>query len=207
MLTLNEKISHADTIYAQLVLPYELRVNSRLRTALASGEEVAIFTQRGTVLRNNDLLKSEDGKVVQVVSATEPTYRITCNSPLDLMRCAFHLGNRHTETQVAEGHLRILQDSVLKDMLEGLGATVVEEDAQFEPESGAYSSDGGHHHGHDDHDHDHGHDHDHDHGHSHGPRGPLAPIPKRQKIHSGAETDVNKPGGKRHDHGAQAKVS
>ncbi len=206
MLTLNEKTSHADSIYAQLVLPYELRVNSRLRTALACGEEVAIFTQRGTVLRNNDLLKSEDGKVVQIVSATEPTYRITCNSPLDLMRCAFHLGNRHTETQVADGFLRILQDSVLKDMLEGLGATVVEEDAQFEPESGAYASGGGHHHGHD---HDH-HDHDHDHEHSHGSRGPLAPIPKRQKIHSGDEaiaSGVNQPGGKRHNHGAQAKLS
>ena len=90
-------------IFAQLVLPYELRENSRLRTALASGEEVAIFTARGTVLRNNDLLKGDDGRVVQIVAAEEPTYRITCNTPHDLLRCAFHLGNRHTQTQVGEG--------------------------------------------------------------------------------------------------------
>ncbi len=168
MLTLNTKIARADSIFAQLVLPYELRENSRLRTALESGEEVAIFTQRGTVLRNNDLLSSEDGKVVQIIAANEPTYRITCHTPFDLLRCAFHLGNRHTQTQVGRDFVRIAQDSVLKRMLEGLGATVVEENAQFEPESGAYSSGGGHH-GHGD-----------GHGHSHGP---LAPIPVNQKIH------------------------
>lgn len=173
MLTLNAKIAQAETISAQLVLPYELRENSRLRTALASGEEVAIFMERGTVLRNNDLLQSDDGRVVQIIAEEEPTFRITCESTLQLLRCAFHLGNRHTQTQVGDGFLRIVQDSVLKEMLTGLGATVVEENAQFEPESGAYG--GGHHH--------HG---ENEHSHSHGP---LAPIPARQKIHRGM--DVN----------------
>ncbi len=167
MITLNTKIDRAESVFAQLVLPYEMRENSRLRTALESGEEVAIFTERGTVLRNNDLLKSADGRVVQIIAAHEPTYRITCRTPHDLLRCAFHLGNRHTQTQIGEGFLRIHADSVLKQMLEGLGATVTEENAQFEPESGAYGGGGHHHHGD-------GHYHAH---------GPLAPIPARQKIH------------------------
>jgi urease accessory protein len=166
MLTFNTKIDHAESIFAQLILPYEMRENSRLRTTLASGEEVAIFTPRGTILRNNDLLKGDDARVIKIVAAQEPTYRITCDTPFDLLRCAFHLGNRHTQTQIGEGFLRIHQDTVLKQMLEGLGAIVMEEDAQFEPESGAYGS-GGHHHGD-------GHYHAH---------GPLAPIPARQKIH------------------------
>lgn len=185
MFTLNAKIAHADMISARLILPYELRENSRLRTTLESGEEVAIFTARGTVLRNNDLLKGDDGRVVQIVAADEPTYRITCPSPHDLLRCAFHLGNRHTQTQVGEGFLRICQDSVLKEMLEGLGASVVEESAQFEPEAGAYSG-GGHHHADEDH---HGHSHDHPHGHSHG-HGPLAPIPVHQKIHRATDSKL-----------------
>ena len=169
MLTLNTRISTADKVSAQLVLPYELRENSRLRTALPSGEEVAIFIPRGTVLRNNDLLMGDDGRVVQIVAAQESTYRITCAKPHDLLRCAFHLGNRHTQTQVGEGFLRIARDNVLKEMLEGLGATVIEEDAQFEPEAGAYGSGGHHHH--------HG---ESSQGHAHGP---LAPIPVHQKIH------------------------
>ncbi|MEP6878177.1 MAG: urease accessory protein UreE, partial [Nitrosospira sp.] len=119
MLTLKSRVGHADSVSAQLILPYELRENSRLRTKLASGEEVAIFTERGTVLRNNDLLTGDDGRVVQIIAAQEPTYRIACDTPRELLRCAFHLGNRHTQTQVGEGFLRIYQDSVLKEMLEG----------------------------------------------------------------------------------------
>ena len=129
------------------------------------------------MLRNNDLLRGDDGRVVQIIAAQEPTYRVTCKTSHNLLRCAFHLGNRHTQTQVGEDFLRIYQDSVLREMLLGLGATVVEENAQFEPESGAYSG-GGHHHHDDD-----GHSHSHSHG-------PLAPIPAHQKIHRATDSKV-----------------
>lgn len=163
MLTLNTKIDHAEHIDGELLLPYDQREKSRLRATLTSGEEVAVFTVRGTVLRNGDLLRGDDGRVVRINAASEATYRVEASSPHQLLRCAFHLGNRHTQAQVGEGFLRIRKDPVLKEMLEGLGALVQEEQAAFEPESGAYG--GGHHH--------HGDDHHH----------PLAPIPVRQKIH------------------------
>jgi urease accessory protein len=170
MLTLNTKVDAADKIDGELVLPYELREKSRLRAALVSGEEVALFTVRGTVLRDGDLLRGDDGRVVRIVAAKEATYRVACPTQYALLRCAFHLGNRHTQAQVGDGFLRIRKDPVLKEMLEGLGATVAEELASFEPEAGAYG--GGHHHG-DDHRHS----------------SPLAPIPLRQKIHR--PTDKN----------------
>lgn len=169
MLTLNTKVETADTLAGELILPYELREKSRLRATLASGEDVAVFTVRGTVLRHGDLLRGDDGRVVQIVAAAEATYRVDCPTPHALLRCAFHLGNRHTQAQVGgddagKGFLRIRKDPVLKDMLLGLGANVTEEQAPFEPESGAYG--GGHHH--------------HDDGH---PHNPLAPISLRQRIH------------------------
>lgn len=164
MLTLHTRIQQAEEIAGELILPYELREKSRLRATLASGEEVAVFTVRGTVLRDGDLLRGDDGRVVRIVAAAEATYRVTCPTARDLLRCAFHLGNRHTQAQVGDGFLRIRQDSVLKEMLEGLGATVTAEQATFEPESGAYGGGHGHHHG--------------DDGHH-----PLAPIPLRQRIH------------------------
>jgi urease accessory protein len=163
MLTLNTKIDHAEKIDGELLLPYDQREKSRLRATMTSGEDVAVFTVRGTVLRNGDLLRGDDGRVVRINAAKEATYRVEASSPHQLLRCAFHLGNRHTQAQVGDGFLRIRKDPVLKEMLEGLGALVVEEEAAFEPESGAYG--GGHHH--------HGDDHHH----------PLAPIPVRQKIH------------------------
>ena len=161
MLTLNTKIGHADKIDDELVLPYELREKSRLRAKLRSGEEVALFTARGSVLRDGDLMIGDDGRVIRIVAAAEATYRVECATPHSLLRCAFHLGNRHTQTQVGDGFLRIRQDAVLKEMLQGLGATVREESAAFEPESGAYSG---------------GHAHD-------SAAHPLAPIPLRQRIH------------------------
>jgi urease accessory protein len=172
MLTLNTKVTSAEKIDGELVLPFELREKSRLRATLTSGEDVAVFTVRGTVLRHGDLLQGADAsgatRIIKITAAQEATYRVDCNTPRDLLRCAFHLGNRHTQAQVAgeasSGFLRIRKDAVLKEMLEGLGATVTEELAAFEPESGAYG--GGHHH--------HGDDHHHN---------LLAPIPLRQKIH------------------------
>lgn len=163
MLTLHTKLENAEKADGELVLPYELREKSRLRATLASGEEVAVLTVRGTVLRDGDLLKGDDGRVIVVKAAPEATYRVECTSPQALLRCAFHLGNRHTQAQVGDGWLRIRKDTVLKDMLAGLGAQVIEEQAPFEPEAGAYG--GGHHH-HDGH-----------------PHHALAPIPLRQKIH------------------------
>jgi urease accessory protein len=167
MLTLNTKIDTAAQIDGELVLPFELREKSRLRAQLTSGEEIAVFTIRGTILRHGDLIQGNDGRIVRIVAAKEDTYRIDCATPGDLLRCAFHLGNRHTQTQVDRdagiGFLRIRKDTVLKEMLERLGASVTEEQAPFEPESGAYGS--AHHHHVDD------------------QRHPLAPIPLRQKIH------------------------
>jgi len=166
MLTLHTKTEQAEQIYGQLELPYELREKSRLRARLLSGEEVAVLTVRGSVMRHGDLLMASDGRTVQILAAAEPTYKVECDSAQSLLRCAFHLGNRHTQAQVGAGFLRIRQDPVLKEMLQGLGASVSEEMAAFEPESGAYG--GGHHHA----------DHDGHHGHH-----PLAPIPLRQRIH------------------------
>lgn len=144
MHTFHTKVDSAASIAARLVLPYDQREKCRLRARLDNGEEVAIFTVRGTVLRGGDLLSGEDGRVIEVVAAREPTYLVQCPTVLVLARCAFHLGNRHTQAQVGAGNLRIRQDPVLRDMLTGLGALVTPELAPFEPESGAYG--GGHHH-------------------------------------------------------------
>src|SRR3954468_15182584 len=97
MLTLHTKVAHADSIAAQLVLPYDLREKCRLRATLSTGEEVAVFTVRGTVLRGGDLLTGADGRVIEVIAAKEPTFLVRCQDAHTLLRCAFHLGNRHTQ--------------------------------------------------------------------------------------------------------------
>jgi len=175
MISLHTRIAVADVVHDTLVLPFEQRERCRQRARLASGEEVALFLVRGTVLRDGDLLLGEGGRVVRVEAALEPTYVVRCSDATLLARCAFHLGNRHTQTQVGPGWLRIRVDPVLREMVAGLGADVGEELAKFEPEAGAYG--GGH-----------------VHHHQQGPGGLLAPVPLRQKIHRPSDVTPVEPG-------------
>ncbi|MBV8654005.1 MAG: urease accessory protein UreE [Alphaproteobacteria bacterium] len=131
----------------RLVLSFELRRKSRLRVRLESGRDAALLLERGSVLRDGDLLRAEDGTVVQIVAADEAVAHVTAADALALMRAAYHLGNRHIPVEVGLGWLRLERDHVLEHMLEHLGVSVTHEMAPFEPEAGAYG--GGHHHNHD----------------------------------------------------------
>ncbi|MCB5189508.1 urease accessory protein UreE [Methylobacillus arboreus] len=148
MLGISKKIESASQVDDQLVLPFDRRQKSRLRVELASGTEAALLLERGTVLRGGDLLQAEDGRVVQVVAADEPVLLVTAETAQQLMRAAYHLGNRHVPLEVGNSWLRLEQDHVLQEMLVGLGVQVEGQMAPFEPEAGAYG--GGHRHHHDD---------------------------------------------------------
>lgn len=123
-----------------LVLPFEARTRSRLRTRLANGEEVGLFLPRGTVLRDGDVLLAADGRRVRVVAQIEQLAEVRSSDPLLLARAAYHLGNRHVPVQIGPGVLRLACDSVLEDMLRQLGLVPVTVEAPFAPEAGAYGS-------------------------------------------------------------------
>ncbi len=127
-----------------LLLPFESRCKSRLRTRLASGEEVGLFLERGRLLRGGDRLLGKDGRIVEVVAAAEALMEAQSADPLQLARAAYHLGNRHVAVQVLPGSLRFARDHVLGEMVRGLGLPVSEVEAPFEPEAGAYGAHGGH---------------------------------------------------------------
>lgn len=123
----------------RLELPFETRTKSRLRTRLASGEEVGLFLPRGTILRGGDRLLAKDGRIVRVVAAPEDLLEVRCRDAQDLARAAYHLGNRHVAVQVGPEWLRLQSDHVLENMLVGLGCQVRAVTAPFEPEAGAYA--------------------------------------------------------------------
>ncbi len=164
-----------------LTLPYDARCKSRLATALDNGEDVALLMPRGTVLADGDMLVADDGGLVRIAAASEQLMRVRAANPGQLMRAAYHLGNRHTPVELGHDFLQLEIDPVLKQMLQGIGMQVEIVDAPFQPEPGAYG--GGHRHGHDesfaedyalaqqvyaDHDPQHNDRHTHEHGHNHG---------------------------------------
>ena len=154
-------------------LDWDVRQKSRFDATDSAGRQIGVFLPRGTAVRGGDVLVAEDGSLIQVIAAPQSVLKIThCSqhgSPYDLIRAAYHLGNRHVPIELKPNHLKIEPDHVLADMLRAMHLIVNAVDEAFEPENGAYAKGGhtgGHHHGH-----DHG---DHDHGHSHAPTAPVA---------------------------------
>jgi urease accessory protein len=146
---------------ASVELDWDVRQKSRFDATDSTGRQIGVFLPRGTAVRGGDVLVAEDGSMICVVAAPQPVLIITpCaehGSAFDLVRAAYHLGNRHVQIELKPDHLKIEPDHVLADMLRAMHLTVKEATVAFEPEGGAYAS-GGHAHGHD-HDRDHGHDH------------------------------------------------
>jgi urease accessory protein len=170
----------ADTV----VLDFDDRHRRRTAMTGTRGLEFLLDLENAIVLRGGDALVLDDGRLIEVVAAPEPLVEIRGTDPLHLVRVAWHLGNRHLPTQIMPKGLRIRRDHVIEAMVKGLGARVIEIDAPFDPEGGAYASGGhahapasdphdhaahdhGHRHSHEDHHHDEHCGHDHHHGHSH----------------------------------------
>jgi urease accessory protein len=176
---------------AQLELDWDVRQKSRFDATASDGRQVGVFLPRGTVVRGGDVLLTQDGSFLRVVAAPQAVLRITActdhthdhghnhghehhhvhdhghahDGAFDLMRAAYHLGNRHVPIELKPDHLKIEPDHVLADMLRAMHLIVREDLLAFEPEAGAYAAQGPAHGS--VHDHGHGHDHGHRHGHGH----------------------------------------
>ena len=137
-LKLDKSIDHPRAAERRLLLPFGERSKSRARHFLDNGEEAGLFLERGTVLRDGDLLLADDGRVIEVQAAAESVSTVHTENPLLQARACYHLGNRHVALQIGTGWLRYQHDHVLDDMLRGFGLAVTVEEAAFEPEGGAY---------------------------------------------------------------------
>jgi urease accessory protein len=157
---------------------FDDRHRRRMAMTGTRGLEFLLDLENAVALRGGDALVLDDGRLVEVVAAPEPLAEIRAADPQHLVRLAWHLGNRHLPTQIMGKGLRIRRDHVIEAMVKGLGARVIEIEAPFDPEGGAYVGAGHAAHDHPSHDHDHDHgdhhhhhdehcDHDHHHGHSH----------------------------------------
>ena len=163
-------------------LDWDVRQKSRFEAADSLGRQLGVFLPRGTLVRGGDVLVAEDGSLIRVVAAPQPVLVIThCSAhgaPFDLLRAAYHLGNRHVPIELKPDHLKIEPDHVLAAMLRAMHLIVTEQTTAFEPEGGAYGAQtehqhqhqGGHGHAPAPHDPAHEHDlnpHEHDDGHTH----------------------------------------
>ena len=141
---------------ASVELDWDTRQKSRFGGTDSLGRDFGVFLPRGSVVRGGDVLVADDGSLIEVRAAAQPVLTVHhCpqhGTPLDLLRAAYHLGNRHVALEVRSDHLQLEPDHVLAELLRRMHLIVTEQHAPFEPEAGAYAGAGHAAHG-PDHDH------------------------------------------------------
>ena len=131
----------------QVLIDYDRRFRRRIVLDTIGGTQIMIDLPQAVRLRDGDGLDTGAG-IVRVRAKPEPLMEIHAHNEADLIRIAWHLGNRHLPVQLLGDRIRIRADHVIGDMVRHLGGHVDMVEAAFDPETGAYA--GGHHHHHDD---------------------------------------------------------
>ena len=124
------------------------------------GTPVTLDLQAPPLMRTDDCLVLEDGRLVEVVAAPEQLLEVRAPDLSALARLAWQLGDRHIAVEIRPNRLRVRREPAVEALLAELSAKVVSIEAPFEPEGGAYAAP------HEHAVHDHGHKHHHDHRHS-----------------------------------------
>jgi urease accessory protein len=141
-IVLSNRLHHHHHSSSPLILCLTAEERTRSRHSFITEDKTPIQLQltRGTTLQEGDLLTTEAGDILVRVSAKpEPVLTVTSDDPINLLRAAYHLGNRHVSLEITSTYLRLTPDPVLAGMLTQLGLQVIEEVAPFCPQGGAYS--------------------------------------------------------------------
>lgn len=128
-----------DQAFETVELAFDTRQKSRFRAALASGVDIGADLPRTSILRSGSYIATQEGDVLRVDAKPERLMQVTAQTEFDLLKAAYHLGNRHVPLMLTPTALYFEPDHVLAEMVEGLGLAVTETDHPFEPESGAYA--------------------------------------------------------------------
>ena len=130
------------------------RIGSILKLTLSSDErrilrgkkitdcDQEIFFQlpRKGKLNDGDILSTNESNFfIEIIAKKENLIQISSNSKLELIKTAYHLGNRHVEVEINENILLTKSDYVIEDMLNNFNVDMVNTQKKFFPEIGAHS--------------------------------------------------------------------
>ena len=136
----------ADQAVDTVLIDFDRRHRRRIALTTEAGADLLLDLAQAVRLRDGDGLVLDDGRIVRVVARPEPLLEIHAHGPAELVRIAWHLGNRHLPVQLLGDRIRIRADHVIADMVHGLGGQAHAIEAPFDPEGGAYAPGGHHHH-------------------------------------------------------------
>ncbi len=133
-----ENISEGST-FETVELSFDTRQKSRFRATLKNGTDIGADLPRTGILRSGSFIATEQGDILRVDAKPERLMQVVAKTDFDLLKAAYHLGNRHVPLMLTPSALYFEPDHVLAEMVVGLGLAVNEVEHPFEPESGAYA--------------------------------------------------------------------
>jgi len=122
-----------------ITLDFNTRHRRRIRLTADQGENILLDLPKTIAMANGDGVQLDDGRWLMIQAAAETIVEVRHNDPGQLVRLAWHLGNRHLPTEIRREALRIRPDHVIEEMLSGFGAILKNIEAPFQPEGGAYA--------------------------------------------------------------------
>ena len=103
-------------------------------------QEIILQLPRKGKLNDGDILSTNEYNFyVEIIAKTENLIKISSNSKIELIKTAYHLGNRHVEVQIEEDNLLTKSDYVIENMLKNFNVDIVNTKKKFFPERGAHS--------------------------------------------------------------------
>ncbi len=103
-------------------------------------QEVILQLPRNGKLNDGDILSTNKSNFyIEIIAKTENLIKITSNSKIELIKTAYHLGNRHVEVEIEEDMLLTKDDYVIENMLKNFNVKMINTQKKFFPEKGAHS--------------------------------------------------------------------
>ncbi|MEM1378712.1 MAG: urease accessory protein UreE [Pseudomonadota bacterium] len=146
--TCTEIQSHAHSPADTITLDETARHRRRIKLTSDNGIGFMLDLPEARLLRHGEGLVLDDGRVIEVRAEPEALMEVRGRDERHLLSLTWQIGNRHLAAQIETDRILIRHDHVIRDMLIGLGATVTDIEAPFDPEGGAYGDAHHSHHNH-----------------------------------------------------------
>ena len=126
--------------FLKLTLSSDQRRILRGKSLTDCDQEIILQLPREGKLNDGDILSTNEFNFyVEIIAKTENLLEISSNSKIELIKTAYHLGNRHVEVEIEEDILLTKSDYVIENMLNNFNVDIVNTQKKFFPERGAHS--------------------------------------------------------------------
>jgi len=105
-------------------------------------QEIILQLPRKGKLNDGDILLTNNFNFfVEIIAKKENLIEISSKSKIELIKTAYHLGNRHVDVEIEKDIILTKSDYVIENMLKNFKVDLVKTNKKFSPETGAHKHD------------------------------------------------------------------